>query len=113
MVDPSVDREPVSRARSLNAGTTIPRVATTVAMASGNNQTIPPGSPLAAPLVVTVLDQNGLALSGVTVTWSITSGEGALLVTSSTTDANGQATNSSYAAGTAGDIVITSVVSTM
>src|SRR6476620_469955 len=79
--------------------TTTPRVATTVAMASGNNQTIAPGAPLTAPLVVTVLDQDGLALSGVTVTWSITSGEGALSVTSSTTDANGQATNSSYAAG--------------
>ena len=91
--------------------TTTPRVATTVAMASGNNQTIAPGSPLSAPLVVTVLDQDGLALSGVTVTWSITSGEGALSVTSSTTDANGQATNSSYAAGSAGDIVITATVS--
>lgn len=91
--------------------TTTPRVATTVAMASGNNQTIAPGSALTAPLVVSVLDQDGLALSGVTVTWSITSGEGALSVTSSTTDSNGQATNSSYAAASAGDIVITATVS--
>lgn len=90
---------------------TTPRVATTVTMASGNNQIIAPGASLASPLVVTVLDQDGVALSGVTVTWTVASGEGTLAVTSSTTDANGQASNSSFAAGGIGDIVITATVS--
>ncbi len=55
---------------------------------SGGTQAIAAGS-VSAPLVVTVRDQYGNAVSGATIVWaSVSSG---LSITSSTTNANGQA----------------------
>ena len=53
--------------------------------ASGDNQEGPAGTQLAAPFVVSVLDQDGEAFAGASVTFSVTAGEGML---SSATDAN-------------------------
>ena len=66
----------------------IPR---TLTMVSGDEQQGTVGAALAAPFVISVLDQNGVAYAGATVTFTITTGEGALLVESATTDANGRA----------------------
>ena len=59
---------------------------------SGDGQEGLAGVALAAPFVVSVLDEDGAALAGVAVTFSVTAGEGILSVTTATTDANGQAT---------------------
>ena len=57
----------------------------TVVKTSGDGQERPASTQLAAPFVVSVLDQDGSSLTGVTVSFSVTAGGGML---SSTTDAN-------------------------
>ena len=59
---------------------------------SGDGQEGLAGVALAAPFVVSVLDEDDEAIAGVTVTFSVTAGEGILSSTTATTDANGQAT---------------------
>ena len=58
---------------------------------SGDGQEGLAGVALAAPFVVSVLDEDGAAIAGVAVTFSVTAGEGILSVTTAITDANGQA----------------------
>ena len=58
---------------------------------SGYNQQGASGVPLAQPFVVAVQDENGSAVEGVQVTFTVTEGGGTLSSTTSTTDANGQA----------------------
>jgi len=65
---------------------------TSLSITTGNNQTGTVGSTLATPLSVKVVDQNGNAISGATVTWTVGTGGGTLGGTTSTTDANGIAT---------------------
>ena len=57
----------------------------TVVKTSSDGQERPASTQLAAPFVVSVLDQDGSSLAGVTVSFSVTAGGGML---SSTTDAN-------------------------
>ena len=59
---------------------------------SGDGQEGLAGIALAAPFVVSVLDEDGAVIAGAVVTFSVTAGEGILSVTTTTTDANGQAT---------------------
>ena len=63
----------------------------TLAKVSGDEQQGPPGAALAAPFVVSVLDQNGTALAGAAVTFAVTTREGTLSATTATTDAEGRA----------------------
>ena len=78
----------------------------TLTKVSGDSQEGPASTQLNAPFVVSVLDQDGSPLAGVSVTFSMTAGEGMLssttdanpcivgsstLSTTTTTDANGQA----------------------
>ncbi len=79
---------------ALSTGTAVTITATGVADApssatttSGGTQVIASGN-VSAPLVVTVRDQYGNAVSGATVVW--TSVSGGLNITSSTTNANGE-----------------------
>ena len=58
---------------------------------SGDGQEGPAGVALAAPFVVSVLDEDGAAVIGVVVTFSVTAGGGTLSDTTATTNANGQA----------------------
>ena len=58
---------------------------------SGYNQQGASGETLAQPFVVAVQDENGSAVEGVQVTFTVTEGGGTLSSTTSTTDANGQA----------------------
>ena len=58
---------------------------------SGEGQAGQAGTTLAAPFVVSVLDQNGSAFAGAVVTFSVTAGGGTLSSTTTTTDANGRA----------------------
>ena len=59
---------------------------------SGDGQEGLAGVALAAPFVVSVLDEDDEAIAGVGVTFSVTAGEGILSSTTATADANGQAT---------------------
>ena len=59
---------------------------------SGDGQEGLAGIALAAPFVVSVLDEDDEAIAGVVVTFSVTGGGGILSSTTATTDANGQAT---------------------
>ncbi len=69
-------------------GVTIPQ---TLSRISGNEQEGASGASLPEPLVASVLDQNGAAYPGATVTFEITSGDGTLSAATDTTDADGRA----------------------
>lgn len=71
-------------------GTTEPEPNLVIASVSGDGQTADVGMEVADPLVVRVT-QDGVPLSGRTVTWSVTAGGGSVDPTSSTTDASGNA----------------------
>ena len=58
---------------------------------SGDNQQGLAGEQLAAPFVVSVLDEDGAGIAGAVVTFSVTAGGGTLSSTTATTDANGRA----------------------
>jgi Leucine-rich repeat (LRR) protein len=58
---------------------------------SGDDQKGKSGAALANPFVIEVQDENGSALEGISVTFSVTAGDGTVSVTSTTTDPNGRA----------------------
>ena len=58
---------------------------------SGDNQSGVPGAVIANPLVIEVRDENGSALEGISVTFTVVAGDGTLSVTHTMTDENGQA----------------------
>ena len=58
---------------------------------SGGNQRRLPGETLASPFVVEAQDENGSPFAGVSVTFTVTEGDGTLSIQTTTTDANGRA----------------------
>ena len=66
-------------------------VPTTMSKVGGDVQQGASGAPLAEPFIVSLLDQAGRPLAGVTVTFAVTAGEGTLSVTRATADAQGRA----------------------
>ena len=78
--------------------TAIVQTAHTLAKVSGDNQESPASTQLAAPFVVSVLDQDSSPLAGVDVTFSVAAGGGML---SSTTDASPCTITSSTSSTTA------------
>ena len=83
------------------------RVATTLEVVSGDSQTDRTNQHLTDPLIVRVLDQDGDALSDVTVSFSVTPTSGVLSPTSATTDADGQASTALQLGGTASTYTVT------
>jgi hypothetical protein len=71
-----------------NVGPVVPAAIQAIA---GTGQTGTPGVPLPNPLVVKVTDNQGNAAAGVSVTWSVMSGDGTISPTTSTTAADGTA----------------------
>ena len=63
----------------------------TLTKVSGDGQRGLVGTALAAPFVVSVLDQNGSAFAGAVVTFSVTAGGGTMSSATGTTDARGRA----------------------
>ena len=61
----------------------------TVTITSGNNQTGAVSAALANPIVVKVVDEDGDAVSGVTVNWAVASGGGTVSAPTSTTASDG------------------------
>ena len=82
-------------------------VATTVVRISGNNQTDTVSTALDNPFVVEVRDQDGDALSGITVAFAVTAGGGSLSATSVTTNASGRASSTLTLGSTAGTNTVT------
>ena len=77
------------------SATVAPAVATTLKAAVASlNQVGTVGRALASPLTVVLTDQDGAAMSGVTVTFAVVSGGGTLSAASAVTDADGQASAS-------------------
>ena len=62
-----------------------------LAKVSGDNQQGLASAQLARPFVVSVLDEDGEAIAGVVVTFSVTAGGGTLSTATTATDANGRA----------------------
>jgi uncharacterized protein (TIGR03437 family) len=75
----------------------------TTVLAYGNNQTLLPGG-VALPMVVQVLDQNGLPISGMGVNFAIGSGTGTVVPVNTVTGANGFAQTIFTAGSTPADI---------
>jgi len=66
-------------------------IATTVVVDSAaNNQTAVAGAALGTPITVTVRDQNGTAMSGVILNWTVTAGGGSVDSATTTTNSSGQ-----------------------
>ena len=58
---------------------------------SGDNQTSVSGAALSNPFVIEVRDENGSALERISITFTVTAGDGTLSTTRTTTDTNGRA----------------------
>ncbi len=86
--------------------TPITIIATTLVAVSGSGQNAQTSSAIANPFVVCVLDQNGAAMSGVSVSFSVTP-DGTLNPTSTTTGTNGEAQTYLTLGSTAGTYTIT------
>ena len=78
-----------------------------LATLSGDVQSGAVTTALAAPFVVRVTDAFANPVAGTTVNWAITSGGGALSLTSGVTDAAGQASSSLTLPGVAGSVTVT------
>jgi len=83
-----------------------------LSMVDGDNQSGPINSTLDA-LQVKVADQFGNGVPGVTVTWTVTSGDGAVAPGTSDTDANGVAESEVTLGGTLGDVTVDAEVATL
>jgi len=65
--------------------------ATSITVSTGDGQVGLVGQPLAQPIVVHVLDQNGASLANAVVTWTVAFGGGSVSAATSQTDLNGNA----------------------
>lgn len=70
-----------------------------LAVVSGDAQSAKTQEAVAQPFVVAVTDADGAAVSGATVTWAVVDGPGSVSPTSSTTNAQGQA-SATFTGGT-------------
>jgi hypothetical protein len=76
-------------------------------ISSGNNQTAAPNTPLAAPLVVKVMDVNSFGVPGVTVNFTDNGAGGTFVATSVITSSIGTATAQYTTGPNAGKVIIT------
>jgi alpha-tubulin suppressor-like RCC1 family protein len=65
-----------------------PRIVS-LAYISGDDQAAPVGATVAAPLVVRAVDQNGVPIPGVPLTWEVQTGGGSFVAASAATDESG------------------------
>lgn len=93
---------PVSFAATAAAG-----AATSMSAVQGGGQTGATGSVLATPLQVRVVDQFGNNVSGVTVSWAVTSGGGSVAPATSVSNASGIASATQTLPALAGVAVVT------
>ena len=108
MTDGESESESITFTIVVNAETL---VATTVVEISGDDQSSQVSTALDAPFVVEVRDQNGDALSGITVAFAVTAGGGSLSASSVTTNASGRAESTLTLGSTVGTNTVTATVS--
>ena len=103
----------VAMAALSGCGGTGPAGPTTSAIApvSGNAQSGTVGQALSQPLAVRVTDQAGAGVSGVQVSWAVTTGAGSLAASSTISDAQGQASVMWTLGTTAGTNTVTATAS--
>ena len=99
--------EPVAFTATATAIEQTPQSLTKV---SGEGQAGQAGATLAAPFVVSVLDEDGAAIAGAVVTFSVTAGGGTLSSTTATTDANGRARSTLTLGSQPGTTTVTATV---
>ena len=85
------------------------KIATTLESVSGDGQSAQVGTQLSSAFVVRVLDQDGVAMSGETVSFSV-SPSGTLSTTTATTGTDGQASTTLTLGSTAGTYTVTASV---
>lgn len=93
--------------------TAISRGAGSIMIVSGNGQTGTPNLALPTALVARVLDVNGVAVVGATVTWSAPAGRATFSPTAAASDANGQASTTVTLGAVAGAVTITAATATL
>ena len=81
-----------------------------ISIVSGNDQYAVTGASIANPLIALVVDQNGSAFPGASVTWKVTGGGGTLSDSTSTSDAGGYARMTYTAGGAPGVATIVATV---
>jgi adhesin/invasin len=81
-----------------------------VEIVSGNSQSATVNTALAQPLVVRVENATGQGVAGVTVAWSVAAGGGTLGSATTTTNAQGQASNTYTVGGSAGTNTVEAAV---
>ena len=84
-----------------SGGVESPPAATTLSMNDGNDQTAAPGTAVATTPSVKVTDANDNPVSGVAVTFAVTSGGGSITGPNQTTNSSGLAAVGSWTLGTA------------
>jgi len=82
-------------------------VASTMTIVSGNNQTATINSAFALPLTVQIKDVNNNPVTGATVVFAVTSGNGTVNPTTAQTDSQGRASATATAAQSSGLLVVT------
>lgn len=82
-----------------------------IATVSGSGQSAKTQEAVSQPFVVAVTDADGAAVSNVTVTWSVVDGPGSISPTSSTTNAQGQASTTFTGGTTLGTSTVRASVS--
>ena len=92
---------------TLNTDAPTPQI---LGITGGDAQTTAAGTPLPNPLTVIVIDQFGNAMSNVTVTWAIASGDGSLSATTTVTGQDGTSSVTYTAGPTPGTAKITATV---
>jgi hypothetical protein len=86
---------------------------TTLAIVSGNNQSANPNTKLTKNLVVSVKDQYGNPIAGVTVTFTDNGAGGTFSTTTPVTTSNGQAAVTYTTGSNAGTVTISASTSTL
>ena len=99
----------VAAACSDSTGPGTPTPSAIVAV-SGSDQTASVGSTLASPIVFEVMSASDAPVSGVTVSFSVTSGAGTVSPTSAVTDANGTVSTRLTLGTTAGSVEVSATV---
>ncbi|MEO5815218.1 MAG: Ig-like domain-containing protein [Gemmatimonadaceae bacterium] len=90
----------------------VSRVASTIAIISGGNQSGAPNTALQTPLVARVSDAQNNPIAGATVTWSATGAGATFNPASGTTDAQGQVSTQATLGATPGSTTVTATVGT-
>lgn len=91
----------------------IPEAPTKLSISGGDGQTGNAGATLQIPLTVSATFQGGIPVSGLPVTFSLTSGVATLSATTTATDANGTAGISVTLGNAPGPVVITAALSAL